>query len=78
MQATAWNWLDITENHHGEPLPAAREGVTLTLRYIDEEEALWDVARTCRTTVAAIRGANGLGENETAVSGRMLLIPMGD
>ncbi|MCI8879811.1 MAG: DUF3794 domain-containing protein [Clostridiaceae bacterium] len=69
---------DITEITIGEPLPAAREGVTLTLRYIDEEEALWDVARTCRTTVAAIRGANGLGENETAVSGRMLLIPMGD
>ena len=26
----------------------------------------------------AIRGANGLGENELTVSGRMLLIPMGD
>ncbi len=69
---------DITEIAMGEPLPPAREGVTLTLRYIDDEEALWDVARGCRTTVAAIRGANGLDENELTVSGRMLLIPMGD
>lgn len=69
---------DITEIAMGEPLPPTREGVTLTLRYIDGEEALWDVARGCRTTVEAIRGANGLGENELTVSGRMLLIPMGD
>lgn len=69
---------DLTEITIGDPLPAAREGVTLTLRYIEAEEALWDVARGCRTTVSAIRGANGLAENEQTVSGRMLLIPMGE
>ncbi len=69
---------DLTEITMGDPLPDTCEGVTLILRYIEGEEALWDVARGCRTTVNAIRGANGLGENELTVSGRMLLIPMGD
>ena len=69
---------DLTEVAWGDPLPPSREGVTLVLRYLEGEEALWDVARKCRTTVAAIRGANDLGENEGSVSGRMLLIPMGD
>lgn len=69
---------DLTEVALGDPLPPSREGVTLVLRYLEGEEALWDVARKCRTTVAAIRGANDLGENEGSVSGRMLLIPMGD
>lgn len=69
---------DLTEITMGDPLPSNREGVTLVLRYIEGEEALWDVARKCRTTVGAIRGANGLGENEATVSGQMLLIPMGD
>lgn len=78
VEASRIEIRDITEIALGDPLPETRQGVTLTLRYIEGEEALWDVARGCRTTVAAIRDANGLDENEQTVSGRMLLIPMGE
>ncbi|MDO5142429.1 MAG: DUF3794 domain-containing protein [Eubacteriales bacterium] len=51
-------------------------GVTLVLRYIDQEQALWDIAKACGTTMDAIRRANELAADAVDVSHTMLLIPI--
>nr|WP_297172404.1 DUF3794 domain-containing protein [uncultured Agathobaculum sp.] len=52
------------------------DGVTLRLRYIDREQQLWDIAKECGATMDAIRRANDLAEDASAVSNTMLLIPI--
>lgn len=56
--------------------PQDRGGVTLLLRYVGAEEPLWEMAKRCGTTVAAIRQANALPDETESVSGTMLLIPL--
>lgn len=51
-------------------------GVTLVMRYIDSEQPLWDIAKSCGTTMDAIRSANDLPADAAAVSETMLLIPI--
>lgn len=51
-------------------------GVTLILRYIGEEQPLWDIAKACGATIEAIRKANELPEDADHVSDTMLLIPV--
>lgn len=51
-------------------------GITLVLRFIDQEQPLWDIAKACGTTVNAIRQANELPSEAAAVSNTMLLIPI--
>ena len=65
----------ITEAATGEATQAA-DGVTLRLRYIDQEQQLWDIAKACGATVEAIRRANDLAADIAAVSHTMLLIPI--
>ena len=50
--------------------------VTLVLRCVDDGEQLWDIAKQYATTMAAIRAANGLADDQQAVSAQMLLIPI--
>lgn len=57
----------------GEQLPADRQRPSLILRRAGEQ-SLWELAKSCGSTVEAITGANRLeGEPEP---GRMLLIPI--
>ena len=65
----------ITAAEAGEKA-AGREGVTLLLRYIDQERELWDVAKDCGATVDAIRKANDMAAEVSSVRNTMLLIPI--
>ena len=65
----------ITEAEAGDTAQTA-DGVTLRLRYIDQEQLLWDIAKSCGATVEAIRRANDLAADIAAVSHTMLLIPI--
>lgn len=56
-----------------EPLPTRRPAVLL--RRTDGQEELWQIAKSCRSSVAAIRAANEL-TGELAPADTMLLIPM--
>ena len=56
--------------------PKNNDGVTLVLRYIDQEQALWEVAKSCGTTMEAIRRANDLPPDAVSASKTMLLIPI--
>ena len=51
------------------------ERPAVVIRTLEEDTALWDVAKELRTTVSAIQTANDL-EGETAPAGVMLLIPI--
>ena len=51
------------------------ERPAVIIRTLEEDAALWDIAKELRTTVSAIRTANDL-EGETAPAGTMLLIPI--
>lgn len=57
-----------------EPLPE-EERPSVILRPAAPEDTLWSLAKQCRTTMASIRDANVLGEDEAVLSG-MLLIPI--
>ena len=50
--------------------------VSVILRYMDAGERLWDIAKSYRTTVDAIRQANQLTEDVTNTQAQMLLIPV--
>ncbi|MDO5547077.1 MAG: DUF3794 domain-containing protein [Eubacteriales bacterium] len=50
--------------------------VSIILRYVDQEERLWDIAKHYRTTVDAIRQANQIGTDCHSASAQMLLIPV--
>ena len=50
--------------------------VSLILRYVDQEERLWDIAKHYRTTVDAIRQANQIGVDCQSAASQMLLIPV--
>lgn len=52
------------------------DGTTLLLRYIEQEQQLWDIAKHCGTTTDAIRRANELAADAETVSHTVLLIPM--
>lgn len=65
----------ITAVETGEP-QQDNGGVTLLLRYVDGEQRLWDIAKSCGTTMEAIRQANELAADAVSVSGTMLLIPI--
>lgn len=54
----------------------AQDGITLVLRYIDQEQPLWEIAKSCGTTMEAIRRANELEADADHVSKTMLLIPI--
>lgn len=58
--------------------PRSREGVrpSVVLRLASSHESLWDIAKVYGTTTQRILQANEL-EDETALKGRMLLIPSG-
>lgn len=49
---------------------------TLVLRFIDDEQRLWEIAKSYGTTADAIRRANDLPEDVVDVSQTMLLIPI--
>ncbi len=51
------------------------ERPAVVVRTLEEDAALWDIAKELRTTVSAIQTANDL-EGETAPAGVMLLIPI--
>lgn len=48
---------------------------SVVLRRVDGGERLWDIAKSYRTTMAEIMGANDLPENTPVSGGQMLLIP---
>lgn len=47
---------------------------SVVIRRVEQGEALWDVAKSCGSTVKDICSANGLPSNE-APAGALLLIP---
>lgn len=63
--------MELDSSSSPERLP-----VSVILRYVEKDERLWDIAKHYRTTVAAIRHANQLGEDAPLTSSRMLLIPV--
>ena len=59
-----------------EPLQeSGGETPSLVLRALRPEQRLWDLAKSCRTTVADILAANELASEADAPAGVMLLIP---
>lgn len=67
---------DITQVEAGAPATDPQDAVTLVLRYVDDDETLWDIAKRYHTTVRAIRGANDMAADTENVRARMLLIPI--
>lgn len=65
----------ITQMEAGEAQQQS-DGTTLLLRYIEEEQRLWEIAKRCGTTTDAIRQANALPEDAEQVSHTVLLIPI--
>lgn len=65
----------ISQLEAEEPKEKANE-TTLLLRYIDEEQQLWEIAKQCGTTLDAIRQANDLPADTAQVSHTVLLIPI--
>lgn len=65
----------ITELEVGEPQPK-QEQVSLLLRYIEQEQQLWEIAKECGTTMEAIRHANDLPADAASVGHTVLLIPI--
>ena len=61
----------------GEVLPAEETGrkPSLLLRFTEEAESLWDIAKSCKTSTAAIRQSNDL-VGDTVPANTLLLIPM--
>jgi hypothetical protein len=50
--------------------------VSVILRYVEQDERLWDIAKHYRTTVDAIQQANQIAADCPSVSAQMLLIPI--
>ena len=67
---------DITQVEAGAPCIDRRDAVTLVVRYVEQEEELWNIAKQYHTTTRAICGANDLALEQEAVQARMLLIPI--
>lgn len=67
---------DITALAISDEERPGKGDVTLVLRCVDDGEQLWDIAKQYATTMAAIRAANGLTDDQQAVSAQMLLIPI--
>ncbi|MGE4548694.1 MAG: SPOCS domain-containing protein [Intestinibacillus sp.] len=68
---------DISAVEAGEPATDDGMGaVTLVLRYVGDAEPLWDIAKSYRTTMQAIRGANSLPADAASAHDQMLLIPI--
>lgn len=65
----------ITQLEAGEEQQKA-DGATLLLRYIEQEQQLWEIAKHCGTTADAIRRANELSADTETVAHTVLLIPM--
>lgn len=65
----------ITSLEEGEAQQKAADA-TLLLRYIQEEQQLWEIAKDCGTTMEEIRRVNDLPADATGVSHMVLLIPM--
>lgn len=53
-----------------------QDNITLVLRFIDEEQRLWEIAKSYGTTAEVIRRANDLPEDVVSVAQTMLLIPI--
>lgn len=64
--------LSIDREHPKNPSNSA----SLVLRYINDTERLWDLAKNYNTTMDAIRQANKLSPEQASVSAQMLLIPI--
>lgn len=67
---------DVTAVEVSEIERQSMGNTTMVLRYAEEGERLWDIAKRYATTVSAIRDANGLADEQQAVSAQMLLIPI--
>lgn len=67
---------DVTHVEVGMPSTDSRDAVTLVLRYVQNAEPLWDIAKRYHTTVRAIRGANDMAADADTAQARMLLIPI--
>lgn len=65
----------ITSLEVGEPQEKPTD-TTLLLRYIEQEQPLWEIAKDCGTTMEEIRHANDLPADATSVSNAVLLIPV--
>jgi len=65
----------ITSLEEGEVQKQTADA-TLLLRYIQEEQQLWEIAKDCGTTMEEIRRVNDLPADATGVSHMVLLIPM--
>ena len=50
--------------------------VSVILRYMEAGERLWDIAKSYRTTVDAIRQANQISGDSISTQAQMLLIPV--
>lgn len=67
---------DVTAVEVSTKERAGMGDVTLVLRGTEEGEHLWDIAKQYATTVASIRGANSLADEQHTVGAQMLLIPI--
>ena len=67
---------DLTALTIDETTAAPSSPVSVILRYVDTEERLWDIAKSYRTTVEAIRQANQLSTDHLSAQSQMLLIPV--
>lgn len=65
----------ITSLEEGEAQKKTADA-TLLLRYVQEEQQLWEIAKDCGTTMEEIRRVNDLPADATGVSHMVLLIPM--
>ncbi len=54
---------------------STKQKPALILRFTDGQEEVWEIAKSCRTPVEAIRGANDL-QQDTVPANTLLLIPM--
>lgn len=76
-------WIESTAEHElcavsggtVEALQETKKRPALLLRFTEDAEELWDIAKECKTSADAIREANALQEGQVPAN-TLLLIPM--
>lgn len=75
VESSAEHSLKVVSGGEIKPSEATGKRPSLILRFTEEAEELWEIAKSCKTSQTAIREANEL-TGETVPANTLLLIPM--
>ncbi len=69
---------NITAVEIGALLEPDADDTSMIVRYVQEEENIWEIAKNYHTTVRAIHNANAIRQEKEKVQNQMILIPICD